>query len=59
MGSMIVPDLEGRDRRGLYDWLYERAEDVARLGLPEEDALQAVLDGYSSHAADQDVRLDP
>lgn len=35
-----------------HDSLYERAEHAAARGVPLDEALQAVRDGYSSVAAD-------
>jgi hypothetical protein len=42
-----------RDAEHAYDWLYERAEEAASDGLPLDEALQAVRDGYSSIDADR------
>lgn len=41
------------------DWLYERAEEAAAVGLSLDKALQAVRDGYSSVDADRSIGEDP
>lgn len=51
--------LRPRDADHAEDWLYERAEDAAAVGLPEEKALEMVRNGYSSIAADRAVTEDP
>ena len=38
--------------------IYERAEEAFNRGLPIEDALQAVRDGYSSAEADRMIAED-
>jgi hypothetical protein len=48
-----------RDADHAGDWLYERAEEACAAGLPIEDALQAVRDGYSSVQADRAIAEDP
>lgn len=47
-----------RDAAHAGDWLYERAEEAAAAGLPLEEALQAVRDGYSSIEADRMIRAE-
>lgn len=47
-----------RDAGHAEEWLYERAEEAAAVGLPLDRALQAVRDGYSSIAADRIVAED-
>lgn len=51
--------LRPRDAGHAEDWLYERAEDAAAVGLPEERALEMVRYGYSSIAADRAIAEDP
>lgn len=41
------------DARHAYDWLLERAEEAAGVGLPLLSAIRAVCDGYASVEADQ------
>jgi hypothetical protein len=48
-----------RDAEHAEDWLYERAEEAASVGLPLDKALQAVRDGYSSIEADRTIAEDP
>lgn len=61
-GELMRIATTGRDR-GAHAadarWLYERAEDAAAEGLPLDDALQAVRDGYSSIEADRDFKANP
>jgi hypothetical protein len=42
----------------LHNFLLERAEDAAVAGLPLDDALQAVREGYSSIEADKETAKD-
>ncbi len=42
-----------------YDWLYDRAEEAATAGLPLDEALQAVRDGYASVDGDRMIAEDP
>ena len=39
--------------------LYDRAEDAAVVGLPLDEALEAVRSGYSSIDADRMIAEDP
>lgn len=47
-----------RDAEHAEDWLLERAEEAAAVGLDLERALQAVRDGYSSIDADRRIRAE-
>jgi len=47
-----------RDPEHAEDWLLERAEEAAAVGLDLERALQAVRDGYSSIDADRRIRAE-
>lgn len=44
--------------RHAYDWLYERAEEAAVVGLSLPEAIQAVTAGYSSVEADRVIADD-
>lgn len=57
-GEIAVTYANRRDTRDIYNWLYERAEDAASDGLPLDQALQAVRDGYSSIEADRTFAAD-
>lgn len=48
-----------RDAQHAYDWLYERAEEAAAVGLPLAEAIRAVVDGFSSIEADRAIAEDP
>jgi hypothetical protein len=52
----LMPEWGRRDPRS---WLYACAEETAAADISEEDALTAVREGYSSHAADEMVKEDP
>ena len=57
--SCGLSESENAPLRDWRNWMLERAEDAADRGLPLEEALQAVREGYSSIEADRLAREDP
>ncbi len=53
----MAPDLSSAAERA-WHVLYERAEDAAAAGLPLDQALEAVRNGYSSVEADRMIAED-
>jgi hypothetical protein len=47
------------EEKAAYEQLYIAAENAAAVGLPEDVAHETVREGYSSIAADRDMKADP